>query len=74
MHLENESPPHISALPISSNHSQAMPTKTHLPKLVLPKFNGEITKFTSFWDSLDSAVNKSVELSLVVSLIICMHC
>ena len=65
MHLENESPLNIPAVPISSIHSQATPTKTRLPKLVLPKFNGEITKFTSFWDSFDSAVNKNVELSPV---------
>ena len=74
MHLENESPPNISTLPISSNHGQATPTKTRLPKLVLPKFNCEITKFTSFWDSFDSVVNKNVELSPVDKLIICMHC
>ena len=33
------------------------------PKVSAPQFNGEITKFTSFWDSFDSAVNKNVELS-----------
>ena len=37
--------------PPQSSHSQST-TKPRLPKLVLPKFNGEITKFKSFWDSL----------------------
>ena len=37
--------------PAQSSHSQST-TKPRLPKLVLPKFNGEITKFKSFWDSL----------------------
>ena len=32
---------------------------------MLPKFNGEITKFKSFWDSFDSAVNKNADLSSV---------
>ena len=32
---------------------------------MLPKFKGEITKFKSFWDSFDSAVNKNADLSSV---------
>ena len=32
---------------------------------MLPKFNGQITKFKSFWDSFDSAVNKNADLSSV---------
>ena len=32
---------------------------------MLPKFNGELTKFKSFWDSFDSAVNKNADLSSV---------
>ena len=32
---------------------------------MLPKFSGEITKFKSFWDSFDSAVNKNANLSSV---------
>ena len=54
----NELPP---ILPPQSSHSQSA-TKPRLPKLVLPKFNGEITKFKSFWDSFDSAVNKNADL------------
>ena len=50
--------------PPQSSHSQST-TKPRLPKLVLPKFNGEITKFKSFWDSFDSAVNKNADLSSV---------
>ena len=57
----NELPP----IPRSqSSHSQST-TKPRLPKLVLPKFKGEITKFKSFWDSFDSAVNKNADLSSV---------
>ena len=57
----NELPP---IPPAQSSHSQST-TKPRLPKLVLPKFNGEITKFKSFWDSFDSAVNKNADLSSV---------
>ena len=31
--------------------------KTRLPKLSLPRFNGEVTKFRTFWDSFQSAVD-----------------
>ena len=57
----NELPP---IPPAQSSHSQST-TKPRLPKLVLPKFKGEITKFKSFWDSFDSAVNKNADLSSV---------
>ena len=53
--------------PPQSSHSQST-TKPRLPKLVVPKFNGEITKFKSFWDSFDSAVNKNSDLSSVDKL------
>ena len=32
---------------------------------MLPKFSGEITKFKSFWDRFDSAVNKDADLSSI---------
>jgi len=32
-------------------------TSTRLPKLVLPKFRGDMTMWTSFWDSYKSAVH-----------------
>ena len=36
-----------------------------LPKLVIPRFNGDVTRFRSFWDSFDSAINKNLSLSAV---------
>ena len=36
-----------------------------LPKLIIPRFSGEITKFRSFWDSFDSAIHKNSTLSAV---------
>ena len=34
-----------------------------MPKLSLPKFNGELTKSRTFWDSFQSAVDKNPQLS-----------
>ena len=39
--------------------------RTHLPKLVLPKFKGDVTKWTGFWESFDSAVNQNRDISKV---------
>lgn len=46
--------------------SQAMQSTFHpiqvkakLPKLTLPKFRGDVTKWTSFWDSFKSAIHEN---------------
>ena len=39
--------------------------KSKLPKITLPRFSGEITKFRAFWDSLESAVDKNPSLYAV---------
>ena len=47
--------------------SQQLPRRSYskLPRLVLPKFKGDITQFRSFWDSFESAVQKNPALSTV---------
>ena len=40
-------------------------TKVKLPKLSLKKFNGDVSKWTSFWDSFESAVHQNKDLSEV---------
>ena len=39
--------------------------RTRLPKLVLPKFKGDVTTWTAFWDSYKSAVHNNREISAV---------
>lgn len=64
---QNEVPPtNNSPLPATTTeHSQVSQqhyiTKTKLPKLVLPRFKGDVTSFRSFWDSYESAVHKNSE-------------
>jgi hypothetical protein len=38
-----------------------------LPKLILPNFKGETTKWQSFWDSFKSAVHENTTLSRLKS-------
>ena len=45
---------------LQPTHTQA---KARLPKLPLPKFKGDVTDWTSFWDSFKSAVHSNVQLS-----------
>ena len=51
-------------------HSRISGTKPKLPKLHLPKFSGNITKFQTFWDSFESAIHVNPDLSSIDSLII----
>ena len=39
--------------------------KARLPKLSLPKFCGDVTKWSTFWDSFNSAIHKNREISKV---------
>ena len=36
-----------------------------LPKLVLKKFNGDITKWCSFWDTFEAAIHKNCKLATI---------
>ena len=49
-------------LPTSFPTSQV---KAKLPKLVLPKFRGDVTTWMGFWDSYKSAVHDNVSLSKI---------
>ena len=41
------------------------PTKPKLPKLTLPKFKGELTSWTTFWDSFKSTVHENPNMSKI---------
>ena len=40
-----------------------MSPKVKLPKLVLKRFNGDLTKWSTFWDSFESSVHNHPSLS-----------
>ena len=46
-------------------NSVAYQPKAKLPKLVLPKFRGEVTQWQNFWDSFNSAIHANPHLSLI---------
>lgn len=60
-------PPALTPSHIISNTIQvtqpASPIHAKLPKLTIKKFNGDITKWTTFWDSFQSAVHSNTSLS-----------
>ena len=45
-------------------------SKAKLPKLTLPKFAGDPTEWTTFWDSFSSAIHLSEELSEVDKILV----
>ena len=42
--------------------------KTRLPKLVLPKFCGNVTNWTPFWDAFKAAIHENNEISKIDKL------
>eukprot|EP00731_Ephydatia_muelleri_P024188 Em0016g459a len=61
-----------SSSPVLSRHSSCQPAQENganrrprikLPKLTLRKFNGDITQWSSFWDSFNTAIHSNTELS-----------
>ena len=61
--VQNVSSPSRSS---SSNGSYAM--SVTLPKIQLPKFNGDITKFPAFWQSFEHASYTKEAVSLISKL------
>ena len=43
----------------------SIPTKPKLPKLTLPKFRGELTTWTTFWDSFKATVHDNSNMSKI---------
>jgi len=53
-------------LPTNLNtNATAFQPKAKLPKLVLPKFRGDIMEWQSFWDSFNSAIHTYPQLSQI---------
>ena len=57
--------PPCSSVPATSAAAIAPPAsnKVKYPKLALPKFGGNLLKWTSFWDSYESALHNSWDLT-----------
>lgn len=43
----------------SSGHSNYVQKSVRLPKLELPKFSGEVTKFSEFWDQFKATIDQT---------------
>jgi len=57
----------VRCMPPDSTVAHANPayTKTRLPKLTLPKFKGDVTMWTTFWDSYKCSVHESKDIATV---------
>lgn len=53
--------PPAEATPITTPDSRA--SRVRLPKLQLRPFGGDLTKWTSFWESFESAIHNNRDLS-----------
>lgn len=51
-------------------HSHGAGAQVKLPKLVIWNFSGDITSWTTFWDSFESAIDQNPGLSILTNLTI----
>ena len=53
--------------PIVSDSSEAISTVTRprLPRLTLPTFKGDVTRWISFWESFNSAIHSNSQLTTI---------
>ena len=63
--LRRDSMSHVDEPVIGDMPSRSGGMKPKLPKLHLPRFAGDITKFQTFWDSFESAVHVNPDLSSI---------
>ena len=63
--LLNATPPTPEAPPTTARGTSpnARVNRVKLPKLQLRSFNGDLTKWTAFWESFESAIHNNTELS-----------
>ena len=61
---KRDSPP-VVAIHHTGESGTTYVVKPKLPKLMLTRFNGDNTKFRSFWDSFESAVDNNPDLLVI---------
>jgi len=55
----------MQALPLGVPQQPMNQVKAKLPKLILPKFRGDVTTWTGFWESYKSAVHDNENISKI---------
>ena len=64
--VEHERSGSLTTVDKSLEHSELHVTvKPKLPRIELPKFNGDVTKFCFFWESFESSVDRNPNLSTI---------
>ena len=68
--------PNPAASTLDTPHTPAASrgSRVRLPKLTLRAFNGDVTTWTTFWDSYESTVHNNDELSDIESSTTSGHC
>ena len=50
---------------LASCSNTGMAARSKLPKLILPKFRGEVKNYRSFWEIFESAVHNNTQLTII---------
>ena len=60
--VEQQHSMNLPSTQVNQQHSNSA-TKPRLPKITLPRFNGEVTKWNTFWDSFNSAIHTNTDIA-----------
>ncbi|CAB3979329.1 PREDICTED: uncharacterized protein LOC107330089, partial [Paramuricea clavata] len=60
--VEQQHSMNLQSTQVNQQHSNSA-TKPRLPKITLPRFNGEVTKWNTFWDSFNSAIHTNTDIA-----------
>ena len=65
IHEAIKKPTNSPVVPLVTPVPTSVLTKPKLPKLTLPRFKGELTMWTTFWDSFKSTVHENASMSKI---------
>ena len=63
--LKGNADEHVRSLPSTGPSDHSTVNRPRLPKLTLAKFRGDVTTWSSFWDSYKAAVHENADIMIV---------
>ena len=63
VNMEQQQYANYSPSSVANQQHLNFTAKRRLPKITLPRFNGDVTKWNTFWDSFDSAIHSNTDIA-----------
>ena len=63
VNVEQQQHANYSPSTVANQQHLNFTAKPRLPKITLPRFNGDVKKWNTFWDSFDSAIHSNTDIA-----------